>query len=105
MDLPASWFCICDCGRGFSVPQAYTKHQRSCKNSKKRLSAALDKAKDIWQSKKRRKVDELAAGEPLAGPSGLNAMPDIPILTDSAPTPPVQNAAVCLYFLFLCCVK
>lgn len=90
MELPASWFCICDCGRRFSVPQAYTKHQRTCKNSKKRLSTALDKAR---QAKKRRKVDELAAEEPLASPSGLNAMPDIPIVTDSAPTPPVQNAA------------
>jgi len=89
---------------GFQSLKPIQNIKRTCKNSKKRLSTALDKAR---QAKKRRKVDELAAEEPLASPSGLNAMPDIPIVTDSAPTPPVQNAAVCLFpfvfvFLMLC---
>jgi hypothetical protein len=51
-------FEVCCCGRTFTVPQAYTFHKRSCNKTKKRLSSALDKAKDIWQAKKRRKLEE-----------------------------------------------
>ena len=52
MDLPSAWCQVCVCGRTFSVPQAYTGHKRSCQKTKKRLSSALDKAKEVWQSRK-----------------------------------------------------
>lgn len=57
MDLPPAWCQVCVCGRTFSVLQAYTFHKRSCQKTKKRLSGALDKAKAVWQSKKRRKME------------------------------------------------
>ena len=59
MDIPAAWSQSCLCGRIFSVPQAYTCHKRSCQKTKKRLSGALEKAKEIWQAKKRRKTEEI----------------------------------------------
>jgi len=40
------------------VPQAFTYHKRSCDRTKKWLTVALDKAKDIWQAKKRQKAQE-----------------------------------------------
>jgi len=43
----------------FSVPQAYTFHKRSCQKTKKRLSCALEKAKEVWEAKKRRKTEEV----------------------------------------------
>jgi hypothetical protein len=57
MELPPAWCQICICGRTFSVLQAYSFHQRSCQKTKKRLSGALEKAKEVWQSKKRRKME------------------------------------------------
>jgi hypothetical protein len=60
MDLPSAWCQDCVCGRTFSVPQAYTCHKRSCQKTKKRLSGALEKAKEAWQVEKRRKVEEKA---------------------------------------------
>ena len=74
MDMPPAWCQVCVCGRTFSVPQAYTFHKRSCQKAKKRLSTALDKAKEVWQSKKRRRM------EVMQSPTAEN--------------PPDQNAAV-----------
>jgi hypothetical protein len=71
MDLPPAWRQVCVCGRTFSVPQAYTFHQRSCQKTKKRLSSALDKAKEVWQSKKRR-IMEVMQGTTAEGPPEKN---------------------------------
>jgi hypothetical protein len=49
----------CICGRTFSQENAYGKHRRSCKLTKKRLSGALDKAKEVF-AQKRRKVSQAA---------------------------------------------
>lgn len=73
MDLPPAWNQVCICGRTFSLPQAYTCHKRSCQKTKKRLSGALDKAKEVWQARKRRKSQ---ATEAIAGPSNLNTLND-----------------------------
>ena len=59
MDLPPAWCQVCVCNRTFSVPQAYTFHKRSCWKTKKQLSSALDKAKEVWQSKKRLKMEAM----------------------------------------------
>ena len=47
----------CICGRVFSVPQAFSCHKRSCPMSKKRLSGVLERAKEVWQARKRRKAE------------------------------------------------
>ena len=43
----------------FSLPQAYTFHKCSCQKTKKWLSNALDKAKEVWQSKKHQKMEAM----------------------------------------------
>ena len=72
MDLPPSWSQTCVCGRAFSLPQAYTFHQRSCQRTKKWLLGALEKDKDILQARKCRKVESVLPAQNLvaeAGPS------------------------------------
>ena len=66
MDLPPAWSQACVCGRAFSLPQAYTFHQRSCQRTKKRLLGALEKAKDILQARKHRKVESVIPAQNLA---------------------------------------
>lgn len=46
----------CLCGREFYQQNTYGKHQRSCKSTKKRLTGALDRAKEIWAQKKQKLV-------------------------------------------------
>jgi hypothetical protein len=75
MDLPLAWCEVCLCGRTFSSPQAYSYHRRGCQKTKKRLSGALEKAKGIWQAKKRQKTEGKASNETSAGPSDLNITP------------------------------
>jgi len=87
MDLPSAWSQSCICGRIFSVPQAYTCHKYSCLKTKKQLSGALEKAKDIWKANKCCKTEEtvhhkatsssiqLVAAEPLLN---LTSLPGIP---------------------------
>jgi hypothetical protein len=70
----------CLCGRSFSVPSALTKHSRTCGKTKKRLSSALEKAKETWTLRKRRRLlepSDFAANEPL--PAGLTRALSIPI--------------------------
>jgi hypothetical protein len=47
----------CLCGRSFSVPSAFTNHSRTCGKTKKRLSSALEKAKEAWTLRKQRRLD------------------------------------------------
>lgn len=46
----------CPCGRTFHQDSALTKHQRTCSKTKKRLSSALEKAKEVWKGAKRRRT-------------------------------------------------
>jgi hypothetical protein len=75
MDLPPAWTQTCVCGRAFSVPQAYTFHQRSCQRTKKRLLGALEKVKDVLQARKRRKVDSVPLAQNLAAKVGSSSQP------------------------------
>jgi|ERR1700722_2734703 len=78
MDLPPAWNQTCICGRTFSLQQAYTYHKRSCQKTKKRLSTALEKAKEAWMVRKRRKTDpnaEVAAQAPGSPPGLLKPVP------------------------------
>lgn len=63
MDVLPAWSQDCICGRVFSVPQAYMYHKRSCQKTKKRLSCALEKVKEVWQAKKRRKTEQMSHAE------------------------------------------
>jgi hypothetical protein len=54
--MPDSVAFTCLCGRVFDQENTFGKHQRSCKRIKKRLSGALDKAKDVWAQKKQKLV-------------------------------------------------
>ncbi|KAH7904408.1 hypothetical protein BJ138DRAFT_1138545 [Hygrophoropsis aurantiaca] len=53
----------CVCGRSFFQPNAFSTHERSCSRTKKRLSGALVKAKELWSSRKRQRVMIQAANE------------------------------------------
>jgi hypothetical protein len=50
-------FQTCLCGRSFSVPSAFTNHSRTCGKTKKRLSCALEKAKEKWTLRKRQRLN------------------------------------------------
>ena len=84
MDVPPAWSQACICGHIFSVPQAYTYHKRSCHKTKKRLSCALEKAKEVWQARKRRKTEEATRIEETAVSSSNQEVaaqpPDDPLL-------------------------
>jgi hypothetical protein len=54
MDLQPAWSNACLCGRTFTSPRGYTYHQRNCSKTKKRLSSALEKVREVNQAKKRR---------------------------------------------------
>ena len=65
----------CVCGRSFSLPSAYSKHKRTCGTTKKRLSSALDKAKEMWREKKQRQRDHGQAIVSQPSSSGLLPLP------------------------------
>jgi hypothetical protein len=54
----SAWFQACVCGRTFTVPQGFFYHQRSCLKEKKRLSDALEKAREVLRARKRRKMSQ-----------------------------------------------
>jgi hypothetical protein len=67
---------ICGCGRSFITPAALKNHQRSCRATKRQLNKALEKAKEVWSSRKRRRVESLAApgSNGVAGPAQANTV-------------------------------
>lgn len=48
---------ICSCGRSFPGPGPLNFHKRSCRSSKKRLHGALARAKELWQERKKPRLD------------------------------------------------
>jgi len=76
----------CLCGKEFSFENAYGKHQRTCQRTKKRLSGALDKTKEIWALKRQKLAHKVS-------PSSTSAA-DGPLVDSSDPLPnsewPVQ---------------
>jgi hypothetical protein len=63
---------VCLCGKQFVLRSALSNHQRSCQRGKKRLSSALTKAKDMWVSKKRKRMEESEIGRDQGSSSGEN---------------------------------
>ncbi|KAI0057935.1 hypothetical protein BV25DRAFT_1872245 [Artomyces pyxidatus] len=68
MNTREAYCAFCVCGRSFSLPSALTLHQKSCSSSKKRLSGALEKAREVWIARKKART---CAAEP-----GLSTIPD-----------------------------
>jgi len=85
MNVPAAWHEVCICGRTFSVPQAYTCHKRTCQKTKKRLASALDKAREVWEARKRKRTEKKVTE---AGPSQL--VPKLLVLTSNSGVPHAQ---------------
>ena len=54
----SNWSQACVCGRTFTVPQGFFYHQRSCLKAKKRLSDALEKAREVLRARKCRKMSQ-----------------------------------------------
>src|SRR5262247_1229805 len=82
---------MCLCGRSFSQPSAFNNHKRTCPKSRKRLSSALEKAKQLWSRKKRRRLD---LDEPIQPSAGLISMGSEPPITQDPP----QVWAVCIHW-------
>ncbi|KAI0058498.1 hypothetical protein BV25DRAFT_1810603 [Artomyces pyxidatus] len=72
MEASSSWSVACPgCGRTFSSEPGLSNHERSCGKGKKRLGHALEKAQDLWRSKKRKILSLASDGasthaEPIA---------------------------------------
>lgn len=58
---------LCSCGRSFPGPGPLNFHKRSCRSNKKRLHGALARAKEVWQERKRPRLDSRESEE--SGPS------------------------------------
>jgi Plavaka transposase len=56
MDRGSSFGQVCSCGREFTQPGSLRNHQKTCKKSKKRLTIALAKAKELIAGRKRRET-------------------------------------------------
>ena len=92
---PTSSEYLCPCGRSFYQDSALTKHQRTCSKTKKRLSSALEKAKEVWRGKKRRRMSIHGSTEDLTAT-------DLP-LPGLLPTPvPVPVADEAEHFMEVC---
>jgi hypothetical protein len=56
---------VCLCGRSFSQVYAFANHKCTCQKSKKRLSSALAKAKDLWVARKKTRLEPCDDETPL----------------------------------------
>jgi len=80
---------VCHCGRSFSQLGAFSKHQRLCVKSLKRLSSALNKAKEAWITRKRRRIvpvlpnDDHPTGNASAGPTPMAEVSELVRLFES----------------------
>jgi hypothetical protein len=66
----------CLCGKSFSLPGTYTHHKRNCINTKKRLAGALEKAKEVWIIRKRRRLGTSESIQ-VQNESALNLSPQL----------------------------
>jgi hypothetical protein len=75
----------CLCGRTFHQPSAFTNHKRTCAQSRKQLISALDKAKQIWAEKKRKRDHLQLVATSTATPATAQSM------ASTAMMPPDNN--------------
>jgi hypothetical protein len=100
--VPANHVCFCQ--RSFVTIGALNFHRRSCKKTNKRLSGALAKAKEVWKSKKRRRV-EADSGD--ASTTGCNSSDSQGLASqDVAPSqisqPASENVEIMVHRIFYC---
>jgi len=62
MDINSRVLETCICGRSFYAAGALRKHLRSCEKGKKRMSGAIDRARDLWRSRKKQRLDTPGPG-------------------------------------------
>jgi hypothetical protein len=78
----------CGCGRSFTAPGPLKFHQRTCKSTKKRLNIVLAKARELWESRKRPRLDEETGSlrnmedEPIPRPRVVADLPAPPAIPD-----------------------
>lgn len=70
----------CVCGRAFFQPGALKTHQRSCSKRKKWLAGALDKAKELWMSRKRACIENSGGGDGIGEDSDRDIQPNPPVI-------------------------
>jgi hypothetical protein len=75
----------CLCGRSFSQLFALSNHQRTCQKSKKRLSSAIEKAKEAWLSRKKPRCDTSVHPPPEASARNGQNAPDNITPDDESP--------------------
>jgi hypothetical protein len=51
---------FCRCGKQFTQENAYSKHQKYCRRTKVQLSGALERAKELWAAKKKKRLDTVS---------------------------------------------
>ena len=56
---------VCGCGRSFPGPGPLNFHRRTCRSSKRRLQGALARAKELWETRKKPRLDSPALVEPV----------------------------------------
>jgi hypothetical protein len=53
----------CACGRSFAQPNALSNHRRSCTSSKRRFNDMLTVAREAWEVRKKRKLNNFVERE------------------------------------------
>ena len=67
-------FCqTCVCGRSFYHPGPLKYHQRGCSKNKRRWASVLEKAKETWISRKKRRLLDMSQAD---GPGETPHVPD-----------------------------
>jgi hypothetical protein len=66
-DNMADFSETCVCGRTFNHPGPLKYHQCGCSRHKKRWAGALEKAKEIWTSQKKRRLLDSGRTDGLSG--------------------------------------
>jgi|SRR5882762_5640097 hypothetical protein len=66
---------VCLCGRSFQQEYAYGKHQRCCQKTKKRLSGALSRAKELWNAKRQKRTHDVPGPVHSKNNTGMVADP------------------------------
>jgi hypothetical protein len=88
----------CICGRSFLQAAGLNYHNRSCKKVKTHLAGALDKAKEVWVSRKRRRLEIAATKKSTVIPQAAStSLPN----ADDHNGPDFIDAEVCMIGLMI----
>lgn len=82
---------LCPCGKSFIASGPLKNHQKSCNKAKSRLLEALEKAKESWRPKKRRRLEDLEASNLALATGPADIVEDINIPADIVDAVHVNN--------------